>query len=177
MPRVILDWDPGRKQAIIVSDFLENIRAQFSVPNKSKSIMSKKGKPTWYMADFISPITKTGRFDIGLYFESLRLLKNDVVIEYEITTTEPLQKQLIQTYSWNDSYTIAPLSLSLRPYQESGVKRAIHMGYGVLIVGTAGGKTLLMASLVQTVRKQQAEFTSLIILPSNLVKQTYKEFL
>ena len=177
MPRVILDWDPGRKQAIIVSDFLENIRAQFSVPNKSKSIMSKKGKPTWYMADFISPITKTGRFDIGLYFEIIRLLKNDVVIEYEITTTEPLQKQLIQTYSWNDSYTIAPLSLSLRPYQESGVKRAIHMGYGVLIVGTAGGKTLLMASLVQTVRKQQAEFTSLIILPSNLVKQTYKEFL
>ena len=177
MPRVILDWDQGRKQAIITSDFLENIRAQFSIPNKSKSIMTKKGKPTWYMADFISPITKTGRFDIGLYFEIVGHLKASKDIEYEITTTEPLQKQLIQTYSWNSDYTIAPLSLPLRPYQESGVKRAIHMGYGVLIVGTAGGKTLLMASLTQTIRNQQAGLLSLIIMPSGLVKQTHKEFL
>ena len=177
MPRIILDWDPGRKQAIIVSDFLENIRAQFSIPNKSKSIMTKKGKPTWYMADFISPITKTGRFDIGLYFEIVHHLKSNKDLDYEITTTEPLQTQLIQTYPWNSSYTIPTLSLPLRPYQESGVKRAIHMGYGVLIVGTAGGKTLIMASLVQTIRNRQAGLTSLIILPSNLVKQTYKEFL
>ncbi len=177
MPRVILDWDSGRKQAIIVSEFLENIRAQFSVPNKSKSIMTKKGKPTWYMADFISPITKSGRFDVGLYFEITRFLKDCKDIDYDISTTEPLQKQLIQTYAWNDTYTITQLSLPLRPYQESGVKRAIHMGYGVLVVGTAGGKTLLMASLVQTIRNHQQGLTSLIIMPSNLVKQTHKEFI
>lgn len=177
MPRVILDWDASRKTAIIVSDFLENIRAQFSIPNKSKTMMTKMGKPTWYMADFISPITKTGRFDIGLYFEISNQLKNDKTIDYEIVVTEPLQTQLIQTYPWNGQYDIVQLDRPLRSYQESGVKRAIHMGYGIIIVGTAGGKTLLMASLIQTIRKYQTGLSTLLVLPSNLLRQTYKEFL
>ena len=177
MPRVILDWDQKYKRAIIASDFLDSIRAQFSIPNESKVMMKRQGRPTWHMADFISPISNTGRFDLGLYFEIIKLLKAESNIDYEIITTEPLQKQLIQTYRWNDKYEIAKLNIPLRPYQESGVKRGIHMGYGVLIVGTAGGKTLLMASLIETIRSNEMPFTTLVILPSNLVKQTHKDYL
>lgn len=177
MPRVILDWDQKSNSAIIISDFLETIRAVFSVPNNSKEIMTRAGKPTWYMSNFISPIAPSGKFEIGLYFEIVQTLKKDISIEYEITTTGPLQERLIQTYQWNDTYNIAQLNLPLRPYQESGVKRSIHMGYGILIVGTAGGKTLIMASLIQTVRSKQKPFTTIVMLPSNLVEQTYKEYI
>lgn len=177
MPRVILDWDPKYKKAIIVSEFLETIRAKFSVPNDNKKIMKRTGRPTWYMNDFISPISNTGRFDTGLYFEIISHLKNSKDIDYEVTTTDLLQKEIIQTYNWNDDYKIAKLKMPLRPYQESGVKRGVHMGYGVMIVGTAGGKTLLMASLIDTISTYQMPFTTLVILPSNLVEQTYKEFI
>ena len=177
MPRVILDWDEKHERAVIVSDFLDTIRARFSVPNDSKAMMKKTGKPTWYMADFISPISNTGRFDVGLYFEITKLLKEEKSIDFDVTTTELLQKQLIQTYKWKDKYEIANLGLPLRPYQEKGVKRCIHMGYGTMIVGTAGGKTLLMASLIETIRTHEMPFTTLVILPSHLVEQTYKDFI
>lgn len=177
MPKVILDWDQKANTAVIISDFLATIRAKFSVPNNNKKIMTRAGKPTWYMSDFISPITPSGQFDIGLYFEITNTLRSEEAIEYEIITTGPLQDRLIQTYQWNDNYSIASLNLPLRPYQESGVKRSIYMGYGILIVGTAGGKTLLMASLIQTIRKYQPPFTTIVVLPSNLVEQTYKEYI
>ena len=176
MPRVILDWDPKYKKAVVVSEFLETIRGRFSIPNEGKAIMKNQGKPTFHMADFLSPITNTGRFGLGLYFEILNFLKASD-IDYDIMTTTPLQDQLIQTYPWNSSYEIVPLSLPLRPYQDRAIKKGIHMGYGNIIIGTAGGKTLVMASLIQTVRKYESKpITTLLILPSNLVAQTYKEF-
>ena len=176
MPRVILDWDEKHKKGIIFSEFLEMIRANFSVPNESKIQMSKRGMPTYYMSDFISPITSTGRFDLGLYFEINEYLKHNSM-DYEVITTDPLSNELLQTYSWKFSYDIPQLSMPLYPHQISGVKRGIHLGYGIMIVGTAGGKTLLMASLIQTIRKYQPPFTSIVILPSNILMQTYKEFL
>lgn len=176
MPRVILDWDTKYKKAVIVSDFLETIRAVFSIPNDNKQMLKRMGRPTWHMADFTSPITSTGRFDIGLYFEIIKCLKQNTDIEYEIITTDLLKEQLIQTYSWNKEYEVCKFKMPLRPYQESGVKKCVHMGYGTLVVGTAGGKTLLMASLIETVRTHELPFTTLVILPSNLVEQTYKEF-
>lgn len=176
MPRVILDWDKSYEKGLIVSDFLENIRAHFSVPNDSKKMMGARGMYNRHLQDFISPITNTGRFDLGLYFEINEYLQNDPM-GYEVITTDILASQLLQSYPWKFQYEIPPLSLALRPYQESGVKRGIHLGYGVMIIGTAGGKTLLMASLIQTIRKYQPPFTALVILPSNLLKQTYKEFI
>jgi superfamily II DNA or RNA helicase len=176
MPRVILDWDAKHKQAFMVSDFLENIRAQFSVPNEDKKMMERQGLPSYYIPDFISPITRSGKFDIGLYFEITDCLKKSEE-DYEIITSEPLTSQLIQSYPWYTNYEISKLSLPLRPYQESGVKRGIHLGYGIMIVGTAGGKTLLMASLIQTIRSKQTPFTTIVILPTNILRQTYKEFL
>jgi superfamily II DNA or RNA helicase len=176
MARVILDWDQSYKKGIIISDFLENIRAHFSVPNDGKKIMNARGLPTLHMQDFISPITNTGRFDFGLYFEIIEYLQKEPA-GYEIITTELLIKQLLQSYSWKTKYDITPLSLPLRPYQESSIRRGIHLGYGVMIIGTAGGKTLLMAALIQTIRKYQPPFTTLVILPSNLLTQTYKEFI
>lgn len=176
MAKVILDWDEKYKTAIIVSEFLPAIRARFSIPNKSKDILTKQGKATWYMSDFLSPITNGGRFDIGLYFELINFFNTDNV-DYEVITTELLESEIIQTYSWNSSYEIDGLNMTLRPYQAKAIKKCIHMGYGVVIVGTAGGKTLIMASLIQTIRAKESPMTTLVILPSNLVQQTYKEFL
>lgn len=176
MPRVILDWDSKYNKAVVVSDFLENIRAKFSVPNDGKKMLKRTGAPTWYMSEFNSPISATGRFEMGMYFEIINSLKQENQVEYEISTTEILRDQLIQSYPWKDNYTIPPLSMPLREYQELGVKRGVHMGYGTMIVGTAGGKTLLMASLIQTIRFYQNNSRAIVILPSSLVEQTYKEF-
>jgi len=175
MAKVILDWDTKYKKAILVSDFLENIRAEISIPNEKKELMKRKGA-SWNNPDFFSPITNTGRFSIGMYFEIKKILESNKIIDYEVITTEPLIQQLVQTYSWSYDYELVDLSLPLRPYQESAVKRCIHMGYGICIVGTAGGKTLLMASLIETVRNNEMAFTTLVILPASLLTQTYKEY-
>lgn len=174
MAQVILDWDSKYKKAVITSNYLDVIRATFSVPNESKDILKRTGRPSWYVPDFVSPISNTGRFSIGLYFELYDKLKNS--LNYEVETTDLLLDQVVQTYKWSDNYTIEKLNLELRPYQESSIKKCIAMGYGVVLVGTAGGKTLIMATLVQTIRAKEQGLSTLIILPSNIAKQTYKEF-
>lgn len=176
MAKVILDWDKKTKKVIIESNFTENIRAAFSVPNESKQRAEKQGKTTWYMSDFLSPITQTGRFEMGLYFDVYDWLKNNKDIEFEIETTKPLEEKILDEYVWKKNYELAKLNLDYRPYQESSIKRAIHMGYGVIIVGTAGGKTLIMSGLIETIRRQQKTH-ALLILPATLIPQAYKDFL
>jgi superfamily II DNA or RNA helicase len=176
MAKVILDWDNRTKKAIIISNFTENIRAAFSVPNESKQRAEKQEKPTWYMSDFLSPVSKTGRFEIGLYFDIYKWLKANKEIEFEIETTKILEEKIINEYTWKHNYILSKLNLNYRPYQESSIKRLIHMGCGIVIVGTAGGKTLIMAGLIETIRNYQKTH-ALVILPATLIPQAYKDFI
>lgn len=178
MARVILDWDQKYKKAVLISDFLNLIRAKISIPNTSKKLLKRLGKSVRHISDFISPISTTGRFDLGLYFEIKDILTSDPDIEFDILTTDPLLDQIIQSYTWCKQYSLQSLNLPYRPYQEKCIRKCIHMGYGNVIIGTAGGKTLIMAGIIKNIITFESHpFTVLVILPPNLVEQTYKEFI
>lgn len=171
MARVILDWDSKTDQGFVVSEILDVIRAGFSVENTSKKILRNRNVPTWHLPDFNSPITQSGKFRIGLFYDICDYLNKH---KHEIVTTPILSTRLQQKYT---NKAIHPLKLEYRPYQLDCIRDSLSVGYGVNVVGTAGGKTLIMAGLAETIRAGNPDHHTFILMPSNLVKQTYKEFL
>ena len=177
MPRVILDWDKSYKRGVIISDFLDDIRSKFSVPNKVKAILTHKYGSSAYIPKRLHAISTTGRFDKGLFFDILRYLKTSP-LEYEITITEKLQDHIVCGFDMTD-FSLPKLKMDkVRPFQESGVHNGLKYGYGVFLIGTGGGKTFLMALLEKAFCAVKEDKTStLIALPAQLIEQTYKDFL
>lgn len=173
MSKVILDWDPKYQIGIITSNFLDNIRARFSVMNPAKKILARKG--FHFISDRLYAITETGRFEIGLFSEIYEYLTKEVYTEFEVVVTDSLKAELQCSFNWNNTHT-PKFTIEPRVYQTEAVNRGIQEGRGLFIVGTAGGKTLIIASLIEHIRLNN-KTPSLILLPANLVEQTYKEFI
>jgi superfamily II DNA or RNA helicase len=69
------------------------------------------------------------------------------------------------------------LKYPLRDYQLSSVENALKFGRGIIKLGTGGGKTLTIASLLMSLYKDDPKIKILIIVPDlGLVNQTYKDF-
>lgn len=174
MANVVLDWDDRYKKGIIISDFLNHIRSHFSVPNENKSILQKRF--VRFIPERIHIITSTGRFDIGLLDEIICYLAN-ADIKYNIDVTDKLRNIVNSKYAWCDAYETATLNIQPYPYQKESTELSIKHGKGIIVVGTGGGKTLIAANIIETIRKYEPnKFTTLLLLPANLVKQTYNEF-
>ena len=87
------------------------------------------------------------------------------------------QEQIKNPFTFKED-SLAVLELLLRQYQERAVKNCIKVGCGTVVLGTGGGKTLIMANLIQTAANcREEKQTALIILPANLIEQTYSDFL
>ena len=75
---------------------------------------------------------------------------------------------------------IASLKLDLRDYQKDIVVRALGLGRGIIILATAGGKTLTTACIIESIYKKlenKNTFRCLVVVPTlNLVYQTHKDF-
>jgi superfamily II DNA or RNA helicase len=71
-----------------------------------------------------------------------------------------------------------PLNLKLRDYQKNIVDKCLDHGRGTVILATAGGKTLVMASLLSKIFTLNASFKACLIVPNrSLVEQTYTDFI
>jgi len=177
MPRVILDWDKSYKRGIIVSDFLDDIRSAFSIPNKAKAILTHKYGESRFIPNRMHSISTTGRFDRGLFFDILKYLKSSP-LEYEITITDKLKEHVLCGVDIS-GFEIPNLNIKkVRDFQESGIYNGLKYGHGIFLIGTGGGKTLLMALLDRSFRQlQDNKKVTLIALPAQLIEQTYKDFL
>ena len=171
MSNVILDWDKSRRKGIIVSDHLDLIRLRFSQPNEAKEII-KRRFGGGMIADRINAITATGRFDLGMYFEIAKFIKNSQY-GFQYNTTQLLADRLKLGVNPD---SLPKLNLEPREYQVDGVEKALKYGFGTFVLGTGGGKTLLMALIDRTIHKQVSGST-LICLPASLVQQTKKDFI
>lgn len=175
MIRVVLDWLEKEQKGIIVSDFLENIRLAFSVPNKTERIVRKRFGNTHVPKRYYA-ITPAGRFDLGLYFNILQYFQTSSY-QFDVTTTDLLKSKVMSGFDIS-AFDIPQLNLKLRDYQLDSVKRSLKYGYGLIVVGTGGGKTLIAALIERCYRKLISNpFTALYILPANIVEQTYKKLI
>jgi hypothetical protein len=174
--------DKGGKYAVMQGDQLEEIREHFSVKNDAAPFTKKYNRfvPARYYA-----ITPTGRFDPPLLPEILKFLLSthcglNIVVEDTLKAAiSPSQ------VNWQGRPLFNPepykLALELRDYQEEIVRKCIQAGRGTIVLATAGGKTLAMASLISrisTFYSEDAKFKCLVIVPDiGLVHQTYNDFL
>lgn len=170
---ISFDYDNRKRLAIMSGAHFEEIREHFSVYNDAAKYARFKNR---FIPSRRYVITPQGRFEPGL-FHSIRDFVKQNAPDTKIHITEQL-KQVI-TPGYNRAYH-APrpkLSLELRDYQKSIVDVCLKFGRGVTVLATAGGKTLTIASLVESIYKQNQQMKCLILVPDlGLVNQTTNDF-
>jgi superfamily II DNA or RNA helicase len=166
-------WDKSRKQGILKSDNIDEIREHFSTENETARIQKRYN--SWIPSrNYI--ITPAGRFEIGMFASIYQYIKS-LNVPYKMERSDEFTQNFLPSYTFHDK-KLADLNKSLRPYQEEATKKCLKFGRGNIILPTASGKTLLMASIVETVRKYEVTTKTLIIIPTiQLVSQTYKDFI
>jgi superfamily II DNA or RNA helicase len=159
----------NNKQAEIITDVgtLERIRTKFSIANPAYGRGNKFAPARLYA------ITLSGRFDIGLlenitaYLQSEQLFyKIDSSLEkiFNVGFEDPIIKKYCMIY---------------RDHQDKSIKKALNKGRGVIVIPTAGGKTLIMSGIIESLRLSMGNpnAKALVIVPSlQLVTQTAKDF-
>lgn len=165
------DIDKKPNKGILSGEEFAAVREHFSVENPAAkfSRFSRRIPFRKYM------ITPAGRFDIGIYYEIIKYVKNNFD-GVKIEKTDEFKKQIRPTYKAKPT----PLKLELRDYQEKIVNTCITLGRGVVVLATAGGKTLTMASMIQAYynMSNKQQFTCLVVVPDiGLVNQTNSDFI
>jgi superfamily II DNA or RNA helicase len=159
----------NNKQAQITTDIgtLNLIREKYSIANPAFRKSNRFAPARLYT---ISPL---GKFDIGMlenikaYLDSNQSLYN-VDVDLENKFKNGFKNPIIKTYS-----------MIYRDHQEKSIKKAIEKGRGVIVIPTAGGKTLIMAGIIESLRlnMNKPNAKALVIVPSlQLVTQTTKDF-
>ena len=166
--------DPREKYAVIETCHLDAIREHFSVENIAAR-HAKRYNP--HIPSRLYAITPGGRFDPPLFYEIYKFLLSRNITE-PIERTPEFNRAIAPSPNWKLDPTIS-LSLPLRDYQSVLVDTCLKSGRGTVILATAGGKTLAIATLTANIIKQLSSFKkALIVVPDlGLVEQTFKDFL
>ena len=168
--KVKFDYDPGRRQGIIVGDCFQEVRERFSVKNPGAQFARMRGR---YIPPRIYAITPGGRFDVGLGGEIHKYIEQ-TYSNSEINLSENFINVTTPKYDRTD---IPKLKLKLRDYQEDIIKECLNHGRGVVVLATAGGKTLTIATLLEHEYKNDPTFKCALIVPDlGLVEQTVNDF-
>lgn len=162
--------DKSGQKGIISGDCFDDIREAFSVNNDAAKFMRHRSRfaPTRKYA-----ITPTGKFDIGLFHEIKKFIVSQS-IPSKIHIEDSFKQVITPAYNHK---TVSKLQFTLRDYQQTIVNTCLRVGRGVCVLATAGGKTLTIASLVQTVFDNNRSMKCLLLVPDlGLVNQTYSDF-
>jgi superfamily II DNA or RNA helicase len=159
---------------LVCEDFsiIGAIRDKFSVPNKFAAFQSRFAPRKLYA------MTPNGKFDPGLIVDVIESIKDysDLIkINFSADAIDYLNSNF-----GSNLHTINN-NLKLHYYQEDILKKALKGGRGICILGTGGGKTLTIATLIYNIHKYYKEnknFKCLLLVPDRgLVQQTYSDFI
>ena len=164
-----------RKSKIrLVTDKLDEIREHFSVKDENARFR-RKGRARFYSNPRLYCITPTGLFEPGLFFDILSYIKLELPDEEIHIDNDVLEIVKPGNYKYHSVYNL--LKYPLRDYQLKSVENALKFGRGIIKLGTGGGKTLTIASLLMSLYEDNPKIKILIIVPDlGLVNQTYNDF-
>jgi len=122
----------------------------------------------------IYAITPSGKFDVGL-LEDIKTYFDTNQIKVKI------DEDLFQNYynGFEKSEIFRFTLMEYREHQEKSIINALKKGKGVILIPTAGGKTYVIAGLIESIRLnlKRPDAKALVLVPSlQLVEQTYKDF-
>ena len=170
MTVINIDVDNRRNTASLSGDF-KAVREHFSVKNKAAVFARKRG---FFAPERTYVITPTGRIEPHFH---------TVLQKYAETCEEPIDFILTESFKKLFSpklkldYLDKKLRLDLRDYQTDVVQTALKSGFGIIELATAGGKTLIMSSILENIYHQNKNFKCLLIVPDlGLVNQSYNDF-
>lgn len=177
--KIEFEWDKTYKKAVIKcsnNDILQLIRENLSYEDSTAGIRKKKSPNNKYIADRKYLITNTNRFGIGLFPTVYREI-NKLQVPLDIEVTEEFKKKFKPSYPFKDEELYESIT-DPRYYQTDVVRKFLSQGCGICVLGTAGGKTLIMFLLVMTVLKYHPDSVIVVIVPDlHLVEQTYEGFI
>ena len=169
---VVFDYDKRKRQATIKTEDLSVIREHFSFENEGARFARRYGR---YMPARTYVITPAGKYEVGLTANIIQFIKREFPgkqIHLEKNIIEAVKPPMLHGNN-------GKLSLQLRDYQKEIVNECLDKGRGVVMLATAGGKTLTMASMLErTYQKTNKEtWKVLIVVPDlGLVNQTFDDF-
>jgi len=177
---ILFEYNKNKGLGILKTEHLSEIREHFSTPNEGARFARMRGR---FIPSRTYAITPTGQFDPCLFYEIIKfLVKNEYCQQSDIKTSSEFASHVIPShiYKNNISFTNTPydnMSLKLRDYQKEIVYQCLDKGRGVTVLATAGGKTLVMASLLSNFFMLNNQFKCLLIVPDlGLVNQTFNDF-
>ena len=157
------------KHAQIITDLdtLNDIRERFSITNPAY------GRGSKFASSRLYAITPSGRFDIGMTDNIIGYLQANQLL-YNI---DPSILNKINCGFKNPN--LKEYSLFYRDHQSKSIIAALKKGRGVIVIPTAGGKTLIMSGIIESMRLNlnKPNAKALVLVPSiQLVTQTAKDF-
>jgi superfamily II DNA or RNA helicase len=170
---ITFDFDPGRRQGVLSGDHFTEIREHFSVYNDAVKYARFRNR---FAPSRKYVITPQGRFDPGLYYIIRKYVRQNTE-DTKIHVTDAMRSIIYPTYSDVNSNLDPPLTLKLREYQQDIIDICLKIGRGVTVLATAGGKTLTIASLIESIYRTNRNMKCLILVPDlGLVNQTTLDF-
>jgi superfamily II DNA or RNA helicase len=166
------DWDVRKRKGIVSGDMFDEIREHFSVINDAARFARMRGR--WCPSRTYA-VTPTGRFDLGMYYEMQKYITQNQY-KVDIQHTESFTNALTGPKLKHDGQ-IQELDLQMRDYQHETVSQCLRSGHGTVSLATGGGKTLIMANLLENIFKNKSDCVCVVIVPDlGLVDQTYEKF-
>lgn len=167
---ITFDYDNKKGKGIIFGDEFGEIREHFSVPNPA----AKFARGYSYIPKRLYAITPTGQFNVGLAGE-IEMYINSVQKTILVNKTESF------VLAYCPSLSLIPstkLNIELRDYQSDAIKLCVRNGRGIIKLGTGAGKTLVIASLIETFYADNKLLRILVIVPDlGLTTQTNNDFI
>jgi superfamily II DNA or RNA helicase len=174
-----ISFDDKKRKGIYSGKYFDEVKEFFSVKNDAAKFSRNRFMPSRKYA-----ITTTGRFDSCLLGEIFKYLEKNTEIKLDsVRVDKALLKEVSPSkYDWKNNSNFSldeyPLNLKLREYQKNIVDKCMDLGRGTVLLATAGGKTLVMASLLSKIFTLNKDFKACLIVPNRgLVEQTYNDFI
>lgn len=168
---VLFDFDSVARKPQIVSEYLSEIREYFSVEDKAMAFMRRKFGRNMPVRKYA--ITNKGHFELPFYEQ----IKQEIQIKFPSIKIRLSEKFKQISNIPNLASKIYNLNLQPRDYQQDSAKSALEKGYGVIVLPTSAGKTLVIALMANSILKE-TNLKVLILVPDiQLVQQTYQDFL
>lgn len=177
---VKIDIDPITKDGVIDSTHFQVIRDQFSCVNKSRNMIKNPNKRKFvpkrnYLID------ADGSFPIGMVneiYSYCKSLKPDIKVGTDFVLTPQANYYYEPKFTIPNKYELFKFKKwDYRDIQEKSLHRTFKRGRGVIEVGTAGGKSMVMAGTIKTIANYNPSLNYLIICQPHLVVKTRDEFI
>lgn len=151
--------------------YFDVIRNEFSYDNPAARFSRNSQLPSR-----LHSISRKGYCYVGMLWRIKKFLKaQNMGISLDIS---PRVKEIMIKPIKAEVALVPNKKYVIRDYQLESVKNGMKIGGGICLVGTGGGKSLIIATMLQTIFKNvNPNFKALLVVPNlSLVNQMYNDF-